>query len=96
MITIVIPAPPVLIVAPKGMLMEYRSSSRPSFLQSNMLIGMFAAELLVKNAVIPLSFRQMKRRGYGLRLRIIATIRGYKINVAASIHPTINKINWPY
>ncbi|MNN67630.1 hypothetical protein D3C81_1832730 [compost metagenome] len=55
---IVTAAPAILIVAPNGMDTEYVSLS--SFISSHklMLTGMLAAELRVKNAVIPLSFRQ--------------------------------------
>ena len=41
---IVIAAPAILTVAPRGMEIEYVSSSRLSFLHSSMLTGIFAAE----------------------------------------------------
>ena len=51
-IDMVTAAPPMLMVAPRGIDIEYVSLSRPSSSQSLMFTGMFAAELLVKNAVI--------------------------------------------
>ena len=65
----VIAAPSILMVAPSGIDTEYISSSRPRRLQSDMLIGMFAAELLVKNAVIPLSLIHFQISGYGFLRR---------------------------
>ena len=53
----------MLIVAPRGMEIEYVSSSSPSFLQSSMFTGMLAAELLVKNAVMKLPFKQVNTNG---------------------------------
>ena len=47
-------APSMLMVEPSGIETEYMSSSRPSSLQSSMLTGILAAELLVKKAVTPL------------------------------------------
>ena len=60
---IVIAAPFMLIVAPRGIDTEYKSLSRPSFSHNVMLTGMLAAELLVKNAVIPDSFKHFKQSG---------------------------------
>ena len=60
---IVIAAPSILIVAPRGIETEYMSSSSPSFSQSSMFTGILAAELLVKKAVIPLSRRHRRTRG---------------------------------
>ena len=65
----VIAAPSILMVAPSGMDTEYISSSRPRRLQSDMLIGIFAAELLVKNAVMPLSLIHFQISGYGFLCR---------------------------
>ena len=53
-VVITVAAPSMLMVDPRGIDTEYKSSSRPSSLQSSMLTGILAAELLVKNAVIPL------------------------------------------
>ena len=67
MTVMVTAAPSMLMVAPSGMETEYISRSRPSLSHSPMLIGIFAAELLVKNAVTPDSLRHLKTSGYGLR-----------------------------
>ena len=48
---IVIAAPSMLIVAYNGIDTEYISLSNPSFSQSDILIGIFAAELLVNKIV---------------------------------------------
>ena len=50
---IVTAAPAILMVAPSGMETEYVSLSSPRSSQSVMFTGMFAAELLVKKAVMP-------------------------------------------
>ena len=63
MMVMVMAAPSMLMVAPSGMETEYISLSRPSFSHRAMLTGMFAAELRVKNAVRPDSFRQRKTSG---------------------------------
>ena len=47
-------APSILMVDPRGIETEYISSSSPSSLQSSILTGILAAELLVKKAVTPL------------------------------------------
>ena len=75
-----------------GIETEYMSSSRFNFLQSSKFTGMFAAELLVKNAVIPLSFKHLKTRGYGFILNVIATIAGETISAIKSIAPTKTRI----
>jgi len=59
----VIAAPAILIVAPSGIETEYVSSSKPSLSHKAIFTGILAAELRVKNAVIPLSLRQVKIRG---------------------------------
>ncbi len=59
----VMAAPFILMVAPKGMETEYRSRSSPRSSHSSMFTGMLAAELLVKKAVIPLSFRHLSTSG---------------------------------
>ena len=60
---IVIAAPSILIVAPKGIEIEYISLSKPSFSQKAILTGILAAELLIKNAVTPDSFKHLKTNG---------------------------------
>ena len=57
-----------------------------------MFIGMFAAELLVKNAVKPLSFKHFKISGYGFLRSILNTMIGFVTNTVNNIHPT-NKAN---
>ena len=52
---IVTDAPAMFMVDPSGIEMEYVSSSRPSLSQRAMFTGIFAAELLVKKAVMKLS-----------------------------------------
>lgn len=52
---IITAAPLVLIVEPKGIEIEKKSLSNPRLSHNCILMGMFAAELLEKNAVIPLS-----------------------------------------
>ena len=68
MIEIVIAAPPMLMVAPNGKEIEYDSFVNPIRFASIILIGIFAAELRVKNAGIALSFKQNQTRGYGFCL----------------------------
>ena len=63
MTVIVMAAPLVLIVEPNGMLMEKKSLSKPSLSHKHILIGIFAAELLEKNAVTPLSLKQVHTNG---------------------------------
>ena len=93
---IVIAAPSILIVEPSGILIEKKSLSIPSLSHRFMFTGMFAAELLEKNAVIPLSRRHVKTNGYGLRLNAIPEIKGSVTKATNAIHPTSNKTNWPY
>ena len=63
MMVMVMAAPSMLMVAPRGMDTEYRSLSRPSRSHRSMFTGMFAAELRVKKAYTPLSRRQRNTRG---------------------------------
>ena len=63
MTVIVTVAPAMLMVAPSGMETEYVRGSSPSSSADVMLIGMFAAELRVRNAVMPESFRQRSTSG---------------------------------
>ncbi len=59
--------------------------------QSFMLTGMLAAELRVKNAVSPLSFRQRKHKvGMGFLRRQINVISGFIISATKSMVPTSN------
>ena len=60
---IVTAAPSILIVEPKGMLIEKKSRSRPKRSHSCIFTGIFAAELLEKNAVIPLSLKHVNTNG---------------------------------
>ena len=59
----VMAAPAMLMVAPRGMETEYLLSSRCSFSHRAMFTGMLAAELRVKKAITPLSRRQRSTRG---------------------------------
>ena len=54
---------------------------------------MFAAELLVKNAVKPLSFKHFKICGYGFLRSILNTMIGFVTNTVNNIHPTYESIN---
>ena len=63
MTVIVTAAPSMLIVAPNGMLIEKKSLSRPRRSHNCIFTGMFAAELLEKNAVIPLSLKHVNTNG---------------------------------
>ena len=58
-------------VVVKGIEIEYVSSFKLSFLHKLKFIGILAALLLVKNAVIPLSFIHVKTKGYGFDLILI-------------------------
>ena len=60
---IVTAAPSMLIVEPNGILIEKKSLSIPNLSHNVMLIGILAAELLEKNAVIPLSRKHVNTRG---------------------------------
>ena len=60
---IVIAAPSMLIVAPRGMETEYISRSSPNFSHRDILTGMLAAELRVKKAVRPDFNRQRHTSG---------------------------------
>ena len=96
MVEIVIAAPAMLTVDPSGMEIEYVSSSRFSFLQSSMLTGILAAELLVKNAVIKLSFKQVNTSGYGFLRTHINVTSGLMIKATTAILPTRTAISFPY
>lgn len=87
-IIIVIAAPSMLMVAQSGIDTEYISLSSPSFSQSAMLIGMFAAELLVKKAVRPDSFRHLKTSGYGFTRRCRKMMNGEITSAIRSMVPT--------
>ena len=92
---IVIAAPAMLIVAPRGMEIEYVSSSSPSFLQSSMFTGMLAAELLVKNAVMKLPFKQVNTNGKGFCFVKINTMIGLMMKMTTAILPTRTRISFP-
>ena len=53
-----------------------------------MLTGIFAAELLVKKAYIPLSFNVLITNGYGLVLVQIHTMNGFTTRAIKNIVPT--------
>ena len=57
---------------------------------------MLAAELRVKNAVSPLSFKLAKTSGYGLRRATTNTINGLMTNAIKNIVPTKMIIRRPY
>ena len=59
----VMEAPAMLIVAPSGIEIVKVSGLRPSRLHKVRLTGIFAAELLVKNAYTPLSRIVVQTRG---------------------------------
>ena len=60
-----------------------------------MFTGMLAAELLVKKAVIPLSFRQRRTSGYGFwRVQMKVTI-GLITSATKSMVPTSTQIRRP-
>ena len=94
-IAIVMAAPSMLIVAPKGIEIQYISLSRPSYLQSSIFTGIFAAELLVKKAVIPLSLRHLKTNGYGFFFSIKKTIKGFTTKAKNNIQPTKTSKSFP-
>ena len=56
---------------------------------------MFAAELRVKNAVIPLSLKHLNTNGYGFFLIFKYTIIGFTTNATNAIHPNNNANNEP-
>ena len=85
---IVTEAPPILIVEPSGIDTAYVSRSSPSSSQSFILTGIFAAELLVKKAVIPLSFRHLRTRGYGFLRIPMNVISGLTTNATNAMLPT--------
>src|SRR5699024_12872228 len=80
-------APPILIVAPSGIEIEYVSFSRPSLRHRLMFTGMFAAELLVKNPVMALSRNTVNTSGYGFWRMAMNTMSGFKTNATKSIQP---------
>ena len=96
-IIVIVTAPPlILIVAPKGIDTLYKSLLSPKDSQSFMLTGIFAAELLVKNAVIPLSFKLFKINGYGFLPSIKDMINGFVTSATIAIQQASNKISLPY
>ena len=84
----VIAAPAMFTVAPTGMVTAYSSSLMPSFFDSARLTGMLAAELRVKNAVMPDSSRQRSTIGYGLRRVTANTSSGFTSNAMISMVAT--------
>ena len=61
-----------------------------------MLTGILAAELLVKNAVIPLSFRQRMASGQAFLFSVIDAIDGLTTSAVNSMHPTSSPSSFPY
>lgn len=66
-VAMVMDAPAMLTVAPRGIDTVYVSGLRPSRLHRLRLTGILAAELRVKNAYKPLSRRVIHTSGKGLR-----------------------------
>src|SRR5690625_579627 len=93
---IVTAAPAILIVAPKGIETAYVSLFTFNFSAKFIFTGIFAAELLVKNAVTPLSFNTVKTSGYGFFRVAIKTIIGFITNAINNIVPTKIIIKRPY
>ncbi len=87
---IVIAAPAMLTVAPTGIVTAYSSSLTPSFFASARFTGMLAAELRVKNAVMPDSSRHRSTIGYGLRRVTTKTMRGFTTSAISNMVPTSN------
>ena len=67
MMEIVIAAPDMLIVAPRGIVTVYVSGLTPISFAKDRLTGMLAAELRVKKAVTPDVLMHFQTSGYGLR-----------------------------
>ena len=63
-------------VAPSGIETAKVFLLKPSFSHNLRFTGIFAAELLVKKAVMPLSLKAMRTTGYGFLLVLNQTIRG--------------------
>src|SRR5699024_12284234 len=83
-------------VAPNGIETAYVSLFNFNFSAKAILTGIFAAELRVKNAVIPLSLKVSNTSGYGLRRVAINTINGFIISAINNIVPTKIMIKRPY
>lgn len=96
MTVIVTAAPSILIVEPNGMLIEKKSLSRPNRSHNCILTGMFAAELLEKNAVMPLSLRHVNTNGYGFLRVATAEMIGSVTKATNAMQPTKSAISWPY
>ena len=60
-----------------------------------MLTGMFAAELRVKNAVMPDSRRAVSVSGYGFRFRNSAAMNGSVTSVTNNMEPTRDATSLP-
>ena len=63
-------------VAPSGIETAKVFLRIPSFSHNLRFTGIFAAELLVKKAVMPLSLKAMSMTGYGFLLIFNQTIKG--------------------
>ena len=88
MITMVTAAPAMLIVQPRGIEIEYDSLGIFSFSHKARFTGMFAADDLVKKAVIPEFATAVHTRGYGFFLVTANTRIGFIINATISIVAT--------
>ena len=94
---IVIEAPAMFTAEPNGIEMEYISGSSPNLSQSFKLTGIFAAELLVKNAYIPLCAIVAHTSGYGFFLKYMYTIAGFitKATIAYAPIKTASRCAYP-
>ena len=93
---IVTAAPAMLMVAPKGIATLAVAWSTPKRFAKSRLTGILAAELRVKNAVIPLSLRHFKTRGYGFLRMTKPTMNGLMTKATKSIVPTSTAISCAY
>ena len=75
-------------VAPSGIETAKVFLRKPSFSHNLRFTGIFAAELLVKKAVMPLSLKAMSTIGYGFLLVFNQTIRGLIRKAMTSMDPT--------
>src|SRR5471032_84830 len=89
LITVMVrPPPAMLMVAPSGIDTEYVSSCSPRRLLNSRLTGIFAAELRVKNAVMPLSRKHISTSGYGLRRNFQNTMAGFITSATNNMQPS--------
>ena len=81
-------APAILMVAPSGMDTLAVDSETPRRFAKSKFTGIFAAELRVKNAVIPLSSKHLNTNGYGFFFITMATKIGLITNATKAIVAT--------